>query len=163
MTTRRRSSRLYLFGTYLFRLIFLECTEISMLKESLVLSLTLFSFTAAFAASSYYPERLEDAKAVYVTSGNFPVHGDGQVDDTNAIQQAINQQQETNSEGVVFIPSGTYRLTTTLYVWSGIRMAPRTLARTTNRIIVRGVSTTTRIPRTRTSSANGMPSTPACG
>jgi sugar lactone lactonase YvrE len=93
-----------------------------MLNESLVLSLTLFSFTAAFAASSYYPERLEDAKAVYVTSGNFPVHGDGQVDDTNAIQRAINQQQETNGEGVVFIPSGTYRLTTTLYVWPGIRL-----------------------------------------
>src|ERR1700756_1393850 len=92
-----------------------------MFKKSLALSLTLFSFTGVFAAS-YYPDKLEDAKAVYVTSANFRVQADGQADDTDAIQRAINQEQETNNEGVVFIPSGRYRLTRTLYIWPGIRL-----------------------------------------
>jgi hypothetical protein len=92
-----------------------------MLKRFLVLMPMLFSFTTVFAAS-YYPERLEDAKAVYVTRANFSVYGDGQADDTEAIQQAIDKEEQTNHEGVVFLPSGRYRLTKTIYIWPGIRV-----------------------------------------
>src|ERR1700723_1659326 len=92
-----------------------------MFKVLLASSLILLSLGTASAAS-YYPERVEDAKAVYLTPQNFSVHGDGQADDTEAIQQAIDKEQETNDEGIVFIPSGTYRLTRTVYIWPGIRL-----------------------------------------
>src|SRR2546423_7655903 len=74
------------------------------------------------AAQSYYPLRLDDPKAVYLTAENFPVHADGTADDTEALQSAINKVQETTGEGIVFVPSGRYRLTTTVYVWGGIRV-----------------------------------------
>ncbi len=38
------------------------------------------------------------------------------------LQAAINKVQETGGEGIVFVPSGRYRLTTTVYVWGGIRI-----------------------------------------
>src|SRR6266566_9632845 len=74
------------------------------------------------SAQSYYPLRLDDPKAVYLTPENFPVHGDGTTDDTEALQSAINKVQETTGEGLVFLPSGRYRLTATVYVWGGIRV-----------------------------------------
>src|SRR5260370_11519269 len=74
------------------------------------------------SAQSYYPLRLDDPKAVYLTPENFPVQGDGTTDETEALQSAINKVQETTGEGIVFVPSGRYRLTTTVYVWGGIRV-----------------------------------------
>jgi Pectate lyase superfamily protein/SMP-30/Gluconolactonase/LRE-like region len=73
-------------------------------------------------ASSYYPARLSDAKAVYLTSDRFAVKGDGVGDDTAVLQQAINQVQEKTNEGILFVPSGRYRLTKTVYIWPGIRL-----------------------------------------
>jgi sugar lactone lactonase YvrE len=73
-------------------------------------------------ASSYYPVRLEDAKAVYLTRDNFPVKGDGIGDDTAVLQLAINQVQQKTNQGILFIPSGHYRLTKTVYIWPGIRL-----------------------------------------
>jgi hypothetical protein len=92
-----------------------------MFKGLLFVLLTIFSLKAAFA-TSYYPERLEDAKAFYLTLGAGSALGNGKADDSDAIQKAIDTEQEKNSEGVVFIPSGTYRLTKTVYVWPGIRV-----------------------------------------
>ena len=83
---------------------------------------TLLLSTIPAVASSYYPERLEDAKAAYLTAPNFAVAGDGQKDDTDAIQQAIDREQVEHDEGIVFIPSGRYRITRTIYVWPGIRL-----------------------------------------
>ena len=74
------------------------------------------------AATSYYPVRLDDPQAVYLTPENFPIHADGIHDDAAAIQQAINQVQETTVRGIVFIPEGHYRLGKTVYVWNGIRL-----------------------------------------
>src|SRR5438270_12406598 len=84
-----------------------------------LLALTLLA--TPIGAQSYYSLRLDDPKAVYLTPENFPVHGDGTTDDTEALQSAINKVQETTGEGIVFVPSGRYRLTATVYVWGGIR------------------------------------------
>jgi len=84
--------------------------------------LVLTLLTTPIGAQSYFPLRLDDPKAVYLTKENFPVHGDGISDDTEALQSAINKVQETTGEGIVFVPSGRYRLTATVYVWGGIRV-----------------------------------------
>lgn len=79
---------------------------------------------AAFAASgvSFYPLRLDDPGAVYLDKASFPIHADGQADDSAAFQAAIDRVQETTGEGILFVPEGRYRITRTLYVWPGIRV-----------------------------------------
>jgi sugar lactone lactonase YvrE len=91
-----------------------------MMKMVLVAAM-LLSVVPLFA-TSYYPSRLEDARAVYLTPDNFPVKGDGINDDTAALQQAINRVQEKTNQGILFIPPGRYRLTKTVYIWPGIRL-----------------------------------------
>jgi Pectate lyase superfamily protein/SMP-30/Gluconolactonase/LRE-like region len=73
-------------------------------------------------AASYYPSRLEDARAVYFTGDNFAVKGDGIADDSEALQRAINTVQEKTNQGILFVPSGRYRLSKTIYIWPGIRL-----------------------------------------
>jgi hypothetical protein len=82
----------------------------------------LSSALALHGGTSYYPSRLNDPKAVYLTPDNFPVKADGIADDSATLQQAINKVQETTNQGILFIPTGRYRLTTTIYVWPGIRL-----------------------------------------
>ncbi|MGA8028305.1 MAG: glycosyl hydrolase family 28-related protein, partial [Bryobacteraceae bacterium] len=77
--------------------------------------------TGVLQAASFYSERPDDARAVYVEIGNN-VRGDGSADDTAGLQSAIDRVQETTGQGVVFIPSGRYRLSKTLYIWPGIRL-----------------------------------------
>jgi sugar lactone lactonase YvrE len=38
------------------------------------------------------------------------------------LQQAINKVQETHDQGIVLLPSGRYRISTTIYIWPGIRL-----------------------------------------
>ena len=71
-------------------------------------------------AASLLRARLEDPKAVYLD--HFGARGDGASDDTAALQAAIDQAASTGREGLVFVPSGRYRLTRTLYVWPGVRV-----------------------------------------
>src|SRR5712692_2236904 len=78
--------------------------------------------SGSLLASSYYPARIDDAKAIYLTNKSFPVQGDGVADDSDAIQQAINKVQDTTNQGILFIPAGRYRLTRTIYIWPGIRL-----------------------------------------
>jgi len=73
-------------------------------------------------ASSEYTLRPEDPKAVYLTPDKFPVRGDGIADDSAALQQAINRVQETTNQGILFLPSGRYRITRTIYIWPSIRV-----------------------------------------
>lgn len=73
-------------------------------------------------ASSYYTSRLQDARAVYLTSRDFPVAADGVADDSSALQQAIDRVREKTNEGILFIPAGRYRLAKTIYIWPGIRV-----------------------------------------
>jgi hypothetical protein len=92
-----------------------------MMKILVTFSTLLFSVGPMFA-NSYYADRLEDAKAVYLTSDKFPVHGDGIADDSDVLQQAINKVQQMTNQGVLFLPSGRYRVTKTIYIWPGIRV-----------------------------------------
>jgi len=87
-----------------------------------LLAAAILSSVVPLLASSYYPARLDDPKAIYLTQDNFPVKGDGIADDSAALQQAINRIQEKTNQGILFVPAGRYRLTTTIYVWPGIRL-----------------------------------------
>ena len=88
----------------------------------LTAAVILAAATPSTASTSYYPSRLDDPKAVYVTAPDFPVHADGVADDTDGIQQAIDKAQETTGQGIVFLPQGRYRITHTLQIWPGIRL-----------------------------------------
>jgi len=95
----------------------------AVVKYLLILALALMSAAAASASGpSYYPSRLQDSKAVYLDNAEFSVHGDGQADDTDALQSAINKVQQDRNQGIVFVPSGRYRLSRTIYIWPGIRL-----------------------------------------
>lgn len=72
--------------------------------------------------ASLYTARMDDPAAVYLTKKNFPVHGDGVGDDSDALQQAINKVASSTGAGVLFIPEGRYRFTKTVYVWPGVRL-----------------------------------------
>ena len=56
--------------------------------------------------ATYYRSRPDDPKAVYLTPDRFPVRGDGQADDSQALQSAIDRVEETTGEGIVFVPEG---------------------------------------------------------
>jgi sugar lactone lactonase YvrE len=83
---------------------------------------TLLYFASPLLATSYFTERPDDPRAVYLTPDGFPVHGDGIADDTDALQQAIDKVEETTNQGILFLPSGRYRITRTVYIWPGIRV-----------------------------------------
>ena len=65
-------------------------------------------------SSSFYTQRLEDPKAVYIA----PSGGD----DTAALQHAINRVQETTRQGIVLLAPGQYHVSDTIYIWPGIRL-----------------------------------------
>lgn len=72
--------------------------------------------------ASFYPARLDDPSAVYLTRDRFSVRGDGIADYSAAIQAGIDRVQETTGEEILFIPEGRYRVTRTIYVWLGVRL-----------------------------------------
>jgi len=91
------------------------------MKRLLVLAALLFS-CVPLLANSYYTDRIDDARAVYFTPDKFSVRGDGIADDSEALQGAINKVQETHMQGILFVPSGRYRISKTIYIWPGIRV-----------------------------------------
>lgn len=93
----------------------------STMKTLLACAIALFC-CAPLLADSYYPSRLDDPRAVYLTPGNFGVRADGTADDSAALQDAINKIQQTHLQGIVFVPSGRYRISRTIYIWPGIRV-----------------------------------------
>src|SRR5712692_4559654 len=90
--------------------------------KTITAAVVLLTAVVPLCGSSYYSSRPDDAKAVSLTREQFSFRGDGVADDTNSIQQAINRVQETQGQGIVFVPSGRYRLTKTVYIWPGIRV-----------------------------------------
>jgi sugar lactone lactonase YvrE len=92
------------------------------MKKVLLSALLLLAVSAGAFASSMFSTRLDDPKAVYLTAKEFGTHGDGKADDCAAIQAAIDKAGSAAQEGIVFVPSGRYRLTRTIYIWPGVRV-----------------------------------------
>jgi hypothetical protein len=93
-----------------------------MMMKKLFRFAALLYFASPLLATSYLTDRLDDPRAVFLTPDKFPVGGDGIVDDSDALQQAIDKVQETTNQGILFVPSGRYRLSRTVYIWPGIRL-----------------------------------------
>jgi len=92
------------------------------MKKSLLLTLVVFGGCADVWAQSVFTTRMDDPKAVYLTSQEFGAVGDGKADDGAALQAAIDKAESHAVEGIVFVPSGRYRLTRTIYIWPGVRV-----------------------------------------
>ncbi|MEG8040838.1 glycosyl hydrolase family 28-related protein [Sphingomonas sp. LR60] len=79
--------------------------------------------TPALAASgikpgaSVYQTMPDDPRAIVLTAV-----GDGRADDSAALQQAIDAAAAGGHGGVVFVPSGTYRISRTIFVRSAVRL-----------------------------------------
>lgn len=69
------------------------------------------------ASTSYYATAPEDPRAITVAGKR-----DGRADDTTALQTAIDAAAAKGGGGIVFVPSGRYRISRTLFVWPGVRV-----------------------------------------
>ncbi len=87
-----------------------------------LIAISIASVSSSALAASVITTRLDDPKAVYLTGPEFAAHGNGKADDSGAIQAAIDKAENHAREGILFVPSGRYRLTRTVYVWPGVRV-----------------------------------------
>ena len=71
----------------------------------------------AWGGPSVYRSAPDDPKAITIRAT-----GDGIADDSAAIQQALDAASNRGAGGIVFLPSGRYSLTRTIYVWPGVRL-----------------------------------------
>lgn len=87
------------------------------MRELLALGIVWLGMAFPVRGASFYPARLDDPHAVYLSA-----RADGKTDDSAAIQSAIDKVQESTGEGILFVPEGRYLVTRTIYVWPGIRV-----------------------------------------
>ena len=73
-------------------------------------------------AAAVITTKLDDPHAVYLAPGAFGSVGDGVADDSAALQAAIDKAENHTHEGILFVASGRYRVTRTIYVWPGVRV-----------------------------------------
>ncbi len=73
--------------------------------------------TVMAATQSFLLTAPDDPRAITVKGT-----GDGRVDDTEAVQLAINAARDKTGHGVVFLPSGRYRLSRSILVPPGVRI-----------------------------------------
>lgn len=73
--------------------------------------------TSLAAGTSVFPVAPDEPTAVTVRAP-----GDGRTDATDALQQAFDSARDRTGHGIVFLPSGTYRITRTLVVPAGVRV-----------------------------------------
>lgn len=92
------------------------------MKKAVMLGAALLGLVLPLRGASYYPMRLDDPKAIYLTKEQFHAAADGLADDSAAIQAAIDKAEAEHAEGIVFVPEGRYRITRTIYIWPGIRV-----------------------------------------
>jgi sugar lactone lactonase YvrE len=71
----------------------------------------------AFASVSVFATAPDDPAAIVVKA-----KGDGRTDDGAAIQAAIDAAAAKGGGGLVFLPSGRYRISKTLFLWPGVRV-----------------------------------------
>jgi len=85
------------------------------MKEALLAAVALCFCPAVFAAS-VITARLEDPKAIYMDAPATAA------DSSAALQAAIDKASGTAREGIVFVPTGRYSITRTVYLWPGVRL-----------------------------------------
>ncbi|WP_269714915.1 glycosyl hydrolase family 28-related protein [Caulobacter sp. NIBR2454] len=87
--------------------------------RAILLSLMLAILTPALAVAgpSVLLAAPDDPRAVQVRGV-----GDGRADDTDAIQQALDAARDKTGHGLVFLPSGRYRLSRSVLVPPGVRV-----------------------------------------
>jgi sugar lactone lactonase YvrE len=93
-----------------------------MTKALLALAILLYPSHKSLASTSVFTQRPDDPSAVYLTPDKFPIRADGIADDSDTLQEAIDKIQESTNQGILFLPSGRYRVTRTIYIWPGIRI-----------------------------------------
>ena len=92
------------------------------MKQVLVAVLGVLACAPPVFGQSVFTARPDDPAAVYVRPQDFGVRADGNSDDTAGIQAAVDKAAASFAGGIVFLPSGRYRLIRTVYVWSGVRV-----------------------------------------
>ncbi|MDF0489633.1 glycosyl hydrolase family 28-related protein [Sphingomonas sp. H39-1-10] len=85
-------------------------------RATLLATLALATAPAAASPSAYLTAP-DDPRAVTVAGAR-----DGREDDTQALQSAIDAAADKGGGGIVFVPSGHYRISRTLYIWPGVRV-----------------------------------------
>jgi sugar lactone lactonase YvrE len=85
------------------------------LKKILLSALIIYACSAAYAAS-IITTRPDDPKAIYVEAPAV------NTDSSAALQSAIDKAAAAGREGLVFVASGRYSLTRTIYLWPGVRL-----------------------------------------
>lgn len=64
----------------------------------------------------------DDPASIVFSKDEFNVSADGAGDNAPALQKAIDRFRAWDDGGIVFIPSGVYRLGSTVNVWRGVRL-----------------------------------------
>jgi hypothetical protein len=100
---------------FLFILFFLIVAKSSGQKKTT-------SRSMATEGRSFYPEKMIDSEAVYFLPGQFQIKSDGSEDVSDALQKAINEVKVQHNFGVLFIPSGTYPISKTIYIPRAVRV-----------------------------------------
>jgi len=85
------------------------------MKKVALLAVTLLFGAIAFG-QSVIAARLDDPKAVYVDAPST------KEDSSDGLQAAIDRASGTGREGIVFIATGRYTMTRTIYLWPGVRL-----------------------------------------
>jgi len=85
------------------------------MKNVALLAVTLLFGAIAFG-QSVIAARLDDPKAVYVDAPST------KEDSSDGLQAAIDRASGTGREGIVFIATGRYTMTRTIYLWPGVRL-----------------------------------------
>lgn len=82
-----------------------------------LLMATALSTPALAQSISVFPTAPDEPRAVTVKA-----KGDGKADDSAALQKAFDAARDDTRHGIVFLPSGRYRITRTLVVPAGVRV-----------------------------------------
>ncbi|MEO6358992.1 MAG: glycosyl hydrolase family 28-related protein [Sphingomicrobium sp.] len=72
---------------------------------------------AALASTSVFESKPDDPQAIVLKAA-----GDGSADDSDLIQAAIDKAGKDRKGGIVFVPSGRYRISKTIFVRSAVRI-----------------------------------------
>ena len=89
----------------------------------LVLSLLPAADLPAQNLNSIFTARPDDPAAVYFTPEAFGADPRGKQDSSDALQKALDTaKQKENGCGILFVPQGTYKLSRTIYIPSGVRL-----------------------------------------